>query len=101
MNLFDLLVLFIVIFSAMLFWRFRAMAELANSHLHEYCERQELQLLSVARDKTRLASYRGKLDLHCEFSFEFSGNGEDSYTGILTLAGLKIVDLYIPAYRID
>lgn len=101
MNLFDLIVLLVIIFIAILFWRFRAIAETANQHLSEYCERQNLQLLSIARVKTRIGSYRGKLDLHSEFNFEFSGNGEDSYTGILTMVGLKTLDLDTPAYRIQ
>ncbi|MDP5031457.1 MAG: DUF3301 domain-containing protein [Paraglaciecola sp.] len=101
MNLFDLIVLLLIVLTAIMFWRFRAIAETANQHLHDYCERQNLQLLSIARIKTRIGSYRGKLDLHSEFSFEFSGNGEDSYKGVLTMVGLKALDLYTPAYRIQ
>ncbi|KXI28174.1 DUF3301 domain-containing protein [Paraglaciecola hydrolytica] len=100
MNLFDLIVLLIIVITSVLFWRFRSMAEIANSHLTDYCERQNLQLLSVARSKTKLGSYRGKLDIHCEFTFEFSGNGEDSYSGVLSMVGSKILDLYTPAYRV-
>lgn len=101
MNLFDLVMLLVVLGIMFLFWRFRAIAEVANSHLAEYCERQNLQLLSVGRIKTRIGSYRGKLDLHSEFAFEFSGTGEDSYSGTLSMAGLKILDLYTPAYRVN
>jgi hypothetical protein len=100
MNLFDLIILLVLVFSAVIFWRFRAIAETANRHLSDYCERQNLQLLSIARMKTRIGSHHGKLDLRSEFSFEFSGNGEDSYSGILTMIGLKTLDLYTPAYRI-
>lgn len=101
MNLFDLILLLFIVLTGILFWRFRAMAEIANKHLSAYCERQNLQLLSIARSKTKIGSYRGKLDIHSEFAFEFSGNGEDSYSGILTMVGLKPLDLYTPAYRID
>jgi hypothetical protein len=101
MNLFDLVVLLSVVVIGLLFWRFRAIAETANQHLSDYCERQNLQLLSIARIKTRIGSHRGKLDFHSEFSFEFSGNGEDSYQGVLTMVGLKTLDLYTPAYRIQ
>ena len=101
MSLFDLVVLLSVVVVCLLFWRFRAIAETANQHLNDYCERQNLQLLSIARIKTRIGSYRGKLDFHSEFSFEFSGNGEDSYQGVLTMVGLKTLDLYTPAYRIQ
>lgn len=101
MNLFDLIILLSIIFIAVIFWRFRAIAETANQHLNDYCEKHDLQLLSIARIKTRVGSYRGKLDLHSEFSFEFSGNGEDSYIGVLTMVGLKARDLHTPAYRVQ
>lgn len=101
MNLFDLVLFLTILVAIFMFWRFRAMAEKANLHIIDYCERQNLQLLSVARRTTKLSSYKGKLDLQSEFSFEFSGNGEDSYVGILTMAGLNIIDLYTPAYRVN
>ena len=100
MNLYDLIIMLLILALAFAFWRFRAMAEAAQEQLNQYCETHDLQLLSVARAKTRVASYRGKLDLHSEFIFEFSGNGTDSYTGTLTMVGLKVRDIHTPAYRV-
>jgi hypothetical protein len=101
MNLFDLILLIGIILLAAMFWRFRAISEAIKSQLDAYCERQQLQLISVARVKIRLGSYRGKLDFHSDFIFEFSGNGEDSCQGQVKMIGLKIQSIDTPAYRVE
>lgn len=100
MNLFDLVLLLIIGMVAFQFWRIRAITEQANGYLHQYCEQRQLQLISVARVKTRLSVHRGKLDWYNRFVFEFSGNGEDAYQGELDMAGLRVVDTRLPAYRV-
>lgn len=100
-NLSDIVVLLIVIVVGIQFWRIRAIAEAAKRYLSQYCEKQGLQLISVARSKTRLGMYRGKPDWHTQFHFEFSGNGEDSYLGTLSMAGLTVTATDMPAYRIN
>lgn len=82
------------------FWRVRAITEAANVYASRYCEQQQLQLLSLARAKTRLKWLRGKLDWYTEFQFEFSGNGEDKYTGTLIMNGLRVTQTQVPPYRI-
>jgi hypothetical protein len=101
MNLYDLILLIVIFLIAAMFWRFRGISEAVKIQLDAYCERQQLQLISVARVKTRLGSYRGKLDFHSEFAFEFSGNGENSYQGMVSMVGLKILNIDTPAYRVD
>jgi hypothetical protein len=101
MNLFDLILLIGIFLLAAMFWRFRAISEALKSQLDAYCERQQLQLISVARVKIRLGSYRGKLDFHSDFIFEFSGNGEDSCQGQVKMIGLKIQNIDTPAYRVE
>ena len=101
MNLFDLILLIGIFLLAAMFWRFRAISEAVKSQLDAYCDRQQLQLISVARVKIRLGSYRGKLDFHSEFVFEFSGNGEDSCQGQVKMIGLKIQNIDTPAYRVE
>ncbi|MFT6344865.1 MAG: hypothetical protein ACJAWQ_001945 [Paraglaciecola sp.] len=101
MNLFDLILLIGIFLLAAMFWRFRAISEAIKSQLDAYCERQQLQLISVARVKIRLGSYRGKLDFHSDFIFEFSGNGEDSCQGQVKMIGLKIQNIDTPAYRVE
>lgn len=83
------------------FWHIRAITETANRYLAKFCEERGLQLLSVARFKTRVAMHRGKPDWHTVFEFEFSGNGEDKYNGKLEMKGKQAVDVDMPAYRID
>ncbi len=101
MNLFDLLLLIGIFLLAAMFWRFRAISEAVKLQLDAYCERQQLQLISVARVKIRLGSYKGKLDFHSEFVFEFSGNGEESCQGQVKVMGLKIQNIDTPAYRVE
>ena len=101
MNLFDLILLIGIFLLAAMFWRFRAISEAVKTQLDTYCERQQLQLISVARVKTRLGSYRGKLDFHSDFVFEFSGNGEDSCQGQVKMIGLKVQHIDTPAYRVE
>ena len=101
MNLFDLILLIGIFLLAAMFWRFRAISEAIKSQLDAYCDRQQLQLISVARVKIRLGSYRGKLDFHSDFIFEFSGNGEDSCQGQVKMIGLKIQNIDTPAYRVE
>ena len=74
MNLFDLVLLIGIFLLALMFWRVRGISEAVKTQLDTYCERQQLQLISVARVKIRLGSYKGKLDFHSDFVFEFSGN---------------------------
>lgn len=99
-NLFDVVLLLIICMVAFQFWRIRAITERANQYMQQYCDKNQLQLISVARRKTRLTLYRGKLDWYNEFDFEFSGNGEDSYRGELVMTGLVIKSTDLPAYRI-
>ena len=101
MNIYDLILLIGIFLLAAMFWRFRAMSESVRAQLATYCERQNIQFISVARVKTRIGSYRGKLDFHCDFVFEFSGNGEDTTQGYVKMIGLKIQHIDTPAYRVE
>lgn len=99
-NLVDIIILVIVVVIVAQFWRIRGIAEQAKHYLTQYCEKQQLQLISVARYKTRLTFHRGRLDWLCEFVFEFSGNGEDRSEGTLTMKGRQVVTTELPAYRV-
>ncbi len=100
-NLFDIIILLVVVVVMFQFWRIRAIAEQAKVYLQHYCDKHHLQLISVARQKSRLAFYRGKLDWKSEFIFEFSGNGEDSNQGTLYMSGLHVTETLLPAYRVN
>lgn len=101
MNLYDLILLLIILLIVGVFWRLRASSEAAKVYLDQYCNQASLQLISVARSQTQIKSFRGKLDFKSTFNFEFSGNGEDSYQGQLIMAGLKVIDIELPAYKLN
>ncbi|MEP0356598.1 MAG: DUF3301 domain-containing protein [Paraglaciecola sp.] len=101
MNIYDLIILVIILCLFAMFWRFRAISEQVKVSLEQYCDKHNIQLISVARTNTRISSYRGKLDFHTEFSFDFSGNGEDSYQGKVFMIGLHTLKVDTPAYKID
>lgn len=99
-NLADILFILVLVVVIAQFWRIRAISEAANSYLVNYCEKQSLQLISVARDKTRLGLVRGKPDWKTQFVFEFSGNGEDKYVGMLEMEGLRALTTVVPPYKV-
>jgi hypothetical protein len=101
MSLYDLVLLIIILCIGGVFWRFRATSEAAKVYLDQYCNNASLQLLSVARSQTKIHSFHGKLDFLSIFNFEFSGNGEDSYQGKLIMTGLKVMDIELPAYKLN
>lgn len=101
MTLFDILLFVIIVLLAVQFWRLRSISEFAKTYLEEYCEQQDLQLISVARKKTKLTSVYGKIDFGCTYEFEFSGNGEDSYTGVLEIKGTTVVATRLPPFRVN
>ncbi|MDU0356090.1 DUF3301 domain-containing protein [Paraglaciecola aquimarina] len=101
MNLYDLILFIVILVVVASFWRLRAISESVKEYLDNYCEQRQLQLISVARNSTRIGSYRGKLDFQSSFVFEFSGNGEECYQGKVTMAGLTVLDTDIPAYRVQ
>ena len=83
------------------FWRIRSISERANLHIQQYCQTHQLQLLSVARRKTRLSFKYAKIDWHSVFVFEFSGNGEDRYVGEMGLIGQRVLRTHLPPYRVN
>lgn len=96
----DVVVLLAAFVVMVQFWHIRAITEIANRYLAAFCEERNLQLLSVARFKTKIGMHRGKPDWHTTFAFEFSGNGEDKYTGKLIMKGKQAIDVDMPAYRV-
>ncbi|MBU2879637.1 MULTISPECIES: DUF3301 domain-containing protein [Alteromonadaceae] len=100
-NLTDILVLFIIAAIAFQFWRIRGISEQAKVYLEKYCEINGLQLISIARSKTKVIFHKAKLDWYTEFSFEFSSTGEERYLGLLKMRGVSVDDVNVPAYRIS
>ncbi|RDV24391.1 DUF3301 domain-containing protein [Alteromonas aestuariivivens] len=101
MNLFDVVVLLLISLIAYQFWRIRSISEGAQTYIEHYCDSHNLQLLSLARYTTRLSLKQGKLDWKSVFIFEFSGNGEDKYSGSLEMIGRKVLTTRLPPYRVN
>ena len=100
MTLLELVVWMVIVFTGYQFWRIRAISERTNAYLKQYCDKHGLQLLSVARAKTRLSFKYGKPDWHSVFNFEFSSNGEDRYTGEVELIGVRVMRTEVPPHRV-
>jgi len=100
MTLLELVLWLSIGFTGYQFWRIRGMSEKSNDYLKHYCETHGLQLLSVARSRTRFSFKYGKPDWHSTFVFEFSSNGEDRYSGEVELVGLRIVRTDVPPHRV-
>jgi len=94
---------YILIF-CLIFWYFvylRKVAEFARSHANKYCTKENLQFITIARQSSRLSfNKRQGVFWLSKFDFEFSGDGESQYQGVITLKGYKLDDINIPAYRI-
>ncbi len=73
------------------FWQRRRQAELAERLITHYCQREQWQLLSVARDEGELLPLLVRMLLQrtsC-FCFEYSEEGEQRLQGELFLTGLQ------------
>ena len=101
MTLGEVILLLVMVVVAMQFWRIRSISEQANQQIARYCQTHNLQLLAVARKQTRLSFRYGKLDWFSVFIFEFSGNGEDKYTGEVQMIGRNVINTELPPYRVS
>lgn len=82
------------------FYFLRKVAERARALTEQYCEQNGIQFIAIARSKTSLgASKRLGIYLRSTFEFEFSGDGESSYTGTLTMNGVKPNNFDTPPYK--
>ena len=97
-NIYILLIFFLIC------WYFiylRKVAEFARIHTQQYCQKENLQYLSIARISSRLTfNKRMGIHWHSIFEFEFSGDGESQYIGRVLLRNYKLDKIDIPAYRI-
>ncbi|MCW8091678.1 DUF3301 domain-containing protein [Alteromonas sp. ASW11-130] len=101
MSIGELSFLLLLAFIGFQFWRIRSISESAHEHVLHYCQKNQLQLLSLSRKKTRISVRFGPLDWYSVFEFEFSSTGEDRYTGSFEMVGKRIVNIYTPAHRMN
>lgn len=83
------------------FWRLRAIAEHMVVLAHQYCKKNQLQYISLARTRTKFIAHKGKLDWQLSYQLAFSSDGETEYTGVLTCHGKHLINIDLPAYKIS
>ena len=93
----DYVFLLALLLIATEFWQRRRQSELAERLISHYCQREQWQLISVARHEGELLPLLLRMLLHrasC-FCFEYSEEGEERLQGELFLTGLQA-----PLFRI-
>ena len=97
--------IYLLLFIALLLWYFvhmRKVAESARQFAVQHCKKEQLQFIAIARSSNRIRfSKRQGLYFETTYTFEFSGDGESEYQGKLTLAGYRLLNIEMPAYRIN
>lgn len=99
----DLLSLILVLVSSLIviqFWRLRGIAEHMVEYAKQYCAKNSLQYISLARTSTKFTAYRGKLDWQLCYQLEFSSDGESGYTGTIVCHGKHVIQIELPVYRV-
>lgn len=97
-NIYYLLAAFLIVWY---FLYLRKISEAGQNHAQLHCKKENLQFISVARKSTRPSFDKVHgLFMKSTFEFEFSGDGESSYQGILFLNGIKLESVVLPPYRI-
>ena len=96
--------IYYLLFVGLVFWYFvylRRVAEYARSHANKYCQQENLQFLAIARLSSRFR-FSKRFGPHwlSNFDFEFSGDGDSCYQGVVTLKALKLYRVELPAYRV-
>ncbi len=97
--------IYYLLFVGLIFWYFiylRKVAESARYHANKYCEKEQLQFISIDRLSSRL-SFTKKLGPHwlSIFNFEFSGDGETNYQGKIILRNYRLDNVEMPVYKIN
>lgn len=101
MDLASLVLLLLIIVIAIQFWRLRTIAEYMIDYANQYCDKHNLQYISLARTKSRFTGYKGKLDWQLRYELAFTSDGQNEYKGDITCHGKHIIRLDMPAYRVE
>ncbi|GAA0815844.1 DUF3301 domain-containing protein [Colwellia sp. D2M02] len=98
-NIYYLLIAFLI---AWYFIYLRKVSECAKVHVDNYCKKSGLQFIALARRTSRFSVTKEHgACIKSVFDFEFSGDGESNNQGTLTLCGLKLEQVVLPAYKIN
>lgn len=94
----EILILLLVAFAAWFWWNSLKAREHAERIAVVACKREDVQFLdgTVALRRLGLArDPRGRLQIKREYSFEFSGSGDERRAGSITLVGHIKTNLYM------
>ena len=98
--MYSLIILLIIIAIAIQFWRLRGISEHTIAYAEQYCKKEGLQFISLARFNTKLSVQRGKPDWLIEYQLEFSSDGETQYVGTIMTHGKQILSVQLPVFRV-
>jgi len=88
----------------LLCWYFvyiRKVSEAALKHCQRYCDNENLQFIAIARRSSRFKfTKKSGFHLFSLYDFEFSGDGDSCYQGVVSLKALKLDRVELPAYRV-
>ena len=77
-------------------WQGDKIKSIALHYLHEYCKRENLQLLDqiiVLKSVWPRRGPSGSLQLHRRYSFEFTSTGQERYKGTIELSGRRLLSI--------
>lgn len=101
MDLASFILLMILVLIAVQFWRLRTIAEFMIDYAQQYCDKNNLQYISLARTKSRFTAYKGKLDWQLQYELAFSSDGQAEYLGTITCHGKYVIRIDMPVYRVE
>jgi len=101
MDLASFVLLVILGLIALQFWRFRSISEFMIEYAQQYCNKHNLQYISLARKSSRFRAYKGKLDWQLQYELAFSSDGQAEYIGTITSHGKYVIRLDMPVYRVE
>ncbi|WP_371192584.1 DUF3301 domain-containing protein [Glaciecola sp. SC05] len=99
MDMYSLIILLLIVGVGIQFWRLRGISEYTIAYAEQYCKKEGLQFISLARYRTKLSLYRNKPDWLIDYHLEFSSDGETQYVGTIQTHGKRVVSVQLPVFR--
>lgn len=104
MQLSDLLILSLVLFTGTYWWHALGIKEIALDASKAYCEKMDVQMLDDSVELRGLwfkKDQHNKLKLWRSYFFEFSSMGDQRYKGRIILLGGQVLSIELEPYRIS
>jgi hypothetical protein len=98
-DLSSVLLLALIAVIAMLFWQRRQQNEFASAHAARYCKQEGLQLLDIARLRTRPVWLNRGPAWQADFVLGFSSDGQARYEGTMRMLNLQLQSVDLPVFR--